>query len=47
MWLWFIGLAMIGAIAAMSVLRFRFLKNVKDKVDRGDARWDDDWDPFR
>jgi hypothetical protein len=46
MWPWFIGLAMIGAIGAMTVLRFRFLRGVKDKVDRGDARWEDDWDPF-
>jgi hypothetical protein len=43
---WFIAIALIGAIGAMTVLRLRFLKATKDKVDRGDARWEDDWDPF-
>jgi hypothetical protein len=46
MWPWFIGLAMVGALGALTVMRFRFLRGVKDKVDRGDARWDEDWDPF-
>lgn len=46
MWPWYVGLAMIGAIGALTVLRWRFLRGVKDKVDRGDARWEDDWDPF-
>lgn len=46
MWPWYVGLAMIGAIGALTVLRWRFIRGVKDKVDRGDARWEDDWDPF-
>jgi hypothetical protein len=46
MWPWFIGVAMVGAIGVMCVFGFRMLKGVKDKVDRGDARWEDDWDPF-
>lgn len=47
MWVWFIALAIVGAAAAMAVLRLRLLRSVKDKVDRGEARWEDDWDPFR
>lgn len=46
MWPWFIGLALIGAIGAMTVMRLRFLKGINEKVKRGDARWEDDWDPF-
>jgi hypothetical protein len=43
---WFIAIAFIGAIGAVAFLWFRLLKATKDKVDRGDARWEDDWDPF-
>ena len=32
MWPWYIGLAMVASIAIMSVLRFRNLRNLKDKV---------------
>lgn len=43
---WFIGVAMIGVAAVVVVFGFRMIKGVKGKVDRGEARWEDDWDPF-
>jgi hypothetical protein len=41
-----IGLALVGVVAMVCVLGYRNLRRIKDKVDRGDARWEDDWDPF-
>lgn len=43
---WLLGIALLGIVAMVCVLGLRRLRAVKDKVDRGDARWEDDWDPF-
>jgi hypothetical protein len=37
---------MVVSVGILSVMRYRSLKHLKGKVDRGEARWEDDWDPF-
>jgi hypothetical protein len=45
-WPWFISLALIGSIAALTVMRIRQIRGINDKVKRGEMSWDDEWDPF-
>ncbi len=41
------GLVIIPVVVVMAVMGYRMIKRLRDKVDRGDATWDDEWDPFQ
>lgn len=43
---WLFALALLGIVATVCILGYRNIRRIRDKVDRGDARWEDDWDPF-
>ncbi len=46
MWTWLYAIALLGLVAMICVFGYRRIRTLRDKVDRGDARWEDDWDPF-
>jgi hypothetical protein len=43
---WLYGIFMLAVVGMVCVFGFRMMRATKDKVDRGDAKWTDDWDPF-